>query len=171
MITPLFVHVFRFLLLLLVQVFVLNNVVISGVFNPYVYIYFLLLLPLTIPHWQLLLLSFFTGLAIDLFTHSIGLHAFACTFVGFIRPFVVASVQPAGGYNPEDRPTIGHMGPRWFLAYSIPIVYLFHALLFIVETLSVNQLLLVLLKSLVSATVALVIIVLFEFFFSKRRVR
>lgn len=171
MITPLLNHILRFLSLLLLQVFVLNNVVITGVFNPYVYIYFLLLLPLSVSHWQLLLLSFATGLVVDFFTHSIGLHAFACTFLGFIRPFMVASVQPAGGYNEGDRPTMGHMGLRWFLTYSIPLIVLFHVVLFFVETLSVNQFLFVLLKALVSSTVAIVIILLFEFFFSQRRAR
>lgn len=171
MISPLLNHLLRFLSLLLLQVFVLNNVVITGVFNPYVYIYFLLLLPLSIPHWQLLLFSFATGLTVDFFTHSIGLHAFACTFLGFIRPLIVASVQPAGGYNEGDRPTMGHMGLRWFLTYSIPLIFLFHAVLFLVETLSVNQLWFVLLKALVSSAVAAVIIFLFEFFFSQRHSR
>jgi hypothetical protein len=171
MISPVLNHVLRFLLLLLLQVFVLNNVVLTGVFNPYVYIYFILLLPLAMPHWQLLLIAFVTGLTLDFFMHSLGLHAFACTFIGFIRPFIIGTVQPAGGYNPEDRPTVGNMGLRWFLSYSLPIVFLFHAVLFLVETLSVNQLLFVLLKALVSALVASVIIVLFEFFFSKRLTR
>ncbi len=60
-------HAFRFLALLLLQVFVLNNVEMPGVFNPYVYIYFLLLLPLDMPRWWLLLVSFGTGLALDFF--------------------------------------------------------------------------------------------------------
>jgi hypothetical protein len=171
MTTPALNHVLRFLALLLLQIFVLNNIVLTGVFNPSVYIYFILLLPLGIPHWQLLLISFAAGLTIDLFTHSLGLHAFTCTFIAFIRPFIIAATQPSGGYNPEDKPTIGNMGFRWFLSYSLPMVFLFHALLFLVETLSVNQLFYVMLKSLVSALVAELIIVLFEFFFSKRTVR
>jgi hypothetical protein len=77
-------------------------------------------------------------------------------------------VQPPGGYSPDDRPTIGSMGFRWFLNYSLPLVFVYHLVLFLVETLSVNQIGFVLLKASISALIAEVIIVLFEFFFSKR---
>ena len=161
-------HLLRFLSLLLLQVFVLNNVVITGMFNPYVYIYFILVLPMQMPRAWLLIVSFMAGLTLDFFAHSLGIHAFVCTLIGFVRPYWIALVEPPGGYNPEDRPTLGSMGFRWFLSYALPLIFVFHLVLFLIETLSVNQVLFVLLKAAVSALVASVIIVLFEFFFSKR---
>lgn len=168
MINPSLNHILRFLLLLLLQVFVLNNIVLTGIFNPYVYIYFILLLPMTIPRAWLLVIAFLAGLTLDFFTHSIGIHAFVCVLIAFIRPFLIDIVQPPGGYSPEDRPSIGSMGFRWFLNYSVPLVFVYHIVLFFLETLSVNQVGFVLLKASVSALIASVIIILFEFFFSKR---
>jgi len=168
MINPSLSHILRFLTLLLLQVFVLNNVVLTGVFNPCVFVYFLLVLPLNIPRAWLLLLGFLAGLVLDFFTHSIGINAFVCVLIAFMRPFMINAVQPPGGYENDDRPTIGGMGFRWFLTYSLPLVFVYHLVLFLVETLSVNQLGFVLLKAVVSALLAEAIIVLFEFFFSKR---
>ncbi|MCU0363051.1 MAG: rod shape-determining protein MreD, partial [Bacteroidales bacterium] len=50
-----------FLLLILAQVLVFNNIQFSGFINPYVYVLFILLLPLAVPGWLLLLLAFITG--------------------------------------------------------------------------------------------------------------
>jgi hypothetical protein len=161
-------HIIRFIILLALQVLVFNNLMLPGMFNPYIYIYFLLLLPIAMPRWQLLFVAFITGFIMDVFTHSIGMHAFACVLIGYIRPYILDLVKPSGGYNPEDRPTLGYMGFSWFLTYSIPLILIFHFVLFLVETLSVNQLLFILLKTILSSLMASMIIVLFEFFFSKK---
>ena len=168
MITPGFTHLLRFLALLLLQVFVLNNVVITGMFNPYVYVYFVLALPMSIPRAGLLVLSFLAGLTVDYFSHSLGIHAFTCTLIGFVRPYMFNLIQPPGGYSNEDRPAIGSMGFGWYVRYALPLLFVFHLVLFLLETLSANQLLFVLSKAAASTAVATAIVVLFEFFFSKR---
>lgn len=168
MINPSLSHVLRFLTLLLLQVFVLNNVVLTGIFNPYVFVYFLLVLPFNIPRAWLLAIGFLTGLTLDFFTHSIGMNAFVCVLIAFVRPYMINLAQPPGGYGGDDRPTIGSMGFQWFLTYSLPLVFVYHLVLFLVETLSVNQMGFVLLKASISALITELIIVLFEFFFSKR---
>jgi rod shape-determining protein MreD len=74
-----------FILLILFQVLLFNNIQFSGYVNPYVYIMFILLLPVEIPSWLLLLLSFATGLIMDFFSGSPGMHTSATVFAGFIR--------------------------------------------------------------------------------------
>ena len=66
-----------FILLILLQVLLFNNIQFSGYINPYVYILFILLLPVEIPAWILLLLSFAAGGIIDFFSGSPGMHASA----------------------------------------------------------------------------------------------
>jgi len=56
-----------FILLVLLQILLFNNIQFSGYVNPYVYIMFILLLPVEIPSWLLLILAFFTGMTIDIF--------------------------------------------------------------------------------------------------------
>src|SRR5674536_70033 len=83
-----------FILLVLFQVLLLNNIQFSGYVNPYVYIMFILLLPVEFPSWLLLLLSFATGLIIDFFSGSPGMHTSATVLAGFVRPYVLRIVAP-----------------------------------------------------------------------------
>jgi rod shape-determining protein MreD len=72
-----------FIILILLQVLLFNNIQFSGYINPYVYIMLILLLPVEIPAWSLLLISFFTGLTVDFFTGTPGMHASATLLSGF----------------------------------------------------------------------------------------
>ena len=64
-------------ILILLQVLLFNNIQFSGYVNPYVYVMFILILPVEIPSWLLLLLSFMTGIVIDLFSGTPGMHSSA----------------------------------------------------------------------------------------------
>ena len=51
-------NIVRFILLILIQVFVLNNIRFSGFINPYIYILIILLLPVRFPRWASLIVGF-----------------------------------------------------------------------------------------------------------------
>ena len=68
---------FIFIALVLTQVLVLNHIQFSGFVNPYIYVLFVLLLPMGSPRYVVLLLAFFIGLTIDVFSNSPGIHSFA----------------------------------------------------------------------------------------------
>ena len=70
-------NIFRFIILVLVQVLVLNNIQFLGYINPYIYILFILSLPVRTPRWASLLLAFVLGLTIDIFANTPGMHASA----------------------------------------------------------------------------------------------
>jgi len=78
-----------FIALFLLQVFLFDNLSLSVYLAPLVYVSFLVLLPLNISHGLLVLIGFATGLILDVFTGTGGLHTIAATFTGFIRPGVV----------------------------------------------------------------------------------
>src|SRR5580658_7192394 len=118
MTTNILVQLFRFIILVGIQVLVLNNLELNGVFNPYIYPLFILLLPINTPKWLLLLLGFGTGLVIDMFSNTMGMHAAATTLLAYMRPYILNVLQPSGGYEPEDKPTLSNMGFRWFITYS-----------------------------------------------------
>ena len=83
---PLVKNIIRFIVLILVQVLVLNNMNLGGYLNPYIYVLFLLLLPANINRSLLLIIAFITGLTIDYFANTLGLHAAASVFLAFLRP-------------------------------------------------------------------------------------
>ncbi|MEZ4853610.1 rod shape-determining protein MreD [Flavobacterium sp.] len=84
--TTVLLNITRFLVLLFAQVLVFNNINILGYINPYPYILFILLFPINGNKFLLLLSSFLLGLLIDMFSNSAGIHAFASTFLAYIRP-------------------------------------------------------------------------------------
>jgi rod shape-determining protein MreD len=122
-----------FVLLVLLQVLFFNNIQFSGFVNPYVYIMFILLLPFEIPSWALLFVSFFTGLIIDFFSGSHGMHTSATVFAGFVRPYVLRVISPRDGYESSGDPSMAIFGFRWFLLYSLLIVGIHHSILFYLE--------------------------------------
>ena len=76
---------FLFIFLFLLQVFVLNNVLLFGYVNPYVYISFIFLFPFKKNRFPILTAAFSLGLLIDFFSNSGGIHAFATLFIAFVR--------------------------------------------------------------------------------------
>jgi len=123
----------QFLVLVLLQVFILNNVQLGGFINPYIYILFIILLPVNTPKWLLLVLGFVLGLSIDLFAHTPGMNSSASVFLAFIRPYILEIVAPREGYEKDSSPRIKIYGFTWFLRYAFIMVLAHHFVLFYIE--------------------------------------
>ena len=105
-------------MLIVLQLLIFNNIQFSGFVNPYVYVMFILILPMAIPTWILLLLSFMTGIVIDIFAGTMGVHAFATVMAGFVRPWVLSLNITAEASEPEMSPSSHSNGLRWFFIYT-----------------------------------------------------
>jgi hypothetical protein len=161
----------RFIILTLIQVLILNNLQLPGVFNPYIYPLFLLLLPIKMPQWILLLVGFAAGLTIDLFSNTMGMHAAASVLLCYMRPQVLKLVEPSGGYEQTDKPSLSYMGFRWFATYASILVVIHHLFFFFLETLEFGQFGFMLLKIVLSTLLSLALIFLTEFFFMRKKAR
>lgn len=126
-------NVLRFIVLVLLQVLVFNNIQINGYINPYIYVLFILLLPFETPGWLILLVSFALGFSIDLFAGTIGIHTSATLFMGFVRPLILTLLSPRDGYDPGTFPRVHYYGPLWFLKYAAILVFTHHLFLFYIE--------------------------------------
>ncbi len=171
MIIDFFYQLIRFVLLVLIQVLILNNLQLPGIFNPYIYPLFLLLLPIRMPQGLLLIIGFVTGLTIDTFSNTMGMHAAACVLLCFMRPQVLSVIGPSGGYEQTDKPTLAHMGFRWFAIYTSILIVIHHLFFFFLETLEFRQFGFMILKILLSTSLSLLLIFLTESFFIKRKSR
>ncbi|HPY66859.1 MAG TPA: rod shape-determining protein MreD [Bacteroidales bacterium] len=152
-----------FVLLILLQVLLFNNIQFSGYVNPYVYLMFILILPVEIQSWLLLLISFLTGFLIDLFSGTPGMHSSATVLAGFIRPFILRIKSPRDGYEAGSNPSMFMYGFRWFLGYSIPIVFIHHFALFYLEVFRFTDFFNTLLRVLLSSLFTITFILLLEF--------
>ena len=84
----LFMNIFRFLLLLAVQIIIFNNMNFLGYISPFPYILFIILYPVNSNKFGLLLASFFLGLILDIFSNSGGIHTSACLVLAYYRPYL-----------------------------------------------------------------------------------
>ncbi|NJW54870.1 rod shape-determining protein MreD, partial [Salinimicrobium oceani] len=79
----------RFVVLLLLQVLLLNNINFLGYINPYLYVLFIILFPFSGSQTLLIFLSFLLGWGVDIFEDSGGINAAACLVAAFIRPVLL----------------------------------------------------------------------------------
>lgn len=122
-----------FVIYLFFQVIILKNSVLFGSAFCFLYIGYLLVLPVeTNPLW-LMLIGFAMGLFVDMFYDSVGIHASASVAIMYLRNFWLTRVTPQGGYDNGAVPSIAADGLQWFLTYAIPMVFVHHAILFFIE--------------------------------------
>jgi rod shape-determining protein MreD len=153
---------FRFAILVLVQVLLFNQVHLGGFINPYVYVLFILLLPVSMPRYQVLLLSFLTGIVIDWFSNTLGLHAAASVLMGFVR-FPVIKLITQKESDQSDFPGLMQTGTRWFLLYLSILVVIHHFFLFFIEVFSFENFHLTLLRSLASSLFTVFVLFLSQY--------
>lgn len=157
-------NIFRFVVVILFQVLVLNNVMINGYMIPYIYILFILLMPFETPRWVQLLSGFALGLAMDLFTGTLGMHTAASVLVAFVRPYLLQLLASRDGYEPETFPRIHYYGFLWFLKYAALIVVIHHLALFYLEVFQLKHFFSTLLRVILSSILSTSTIVLSQYF-------
>ena len=91
-----------FVVLVLIQVLILNNIHFLRIATPFLYLYFIIKMPVGTSRDLVVLFSFLLGLVIDMFSNTPGMHAAACTLAGFIREplirFFMGKDLPEGIY-------------------------------------------------------------------------
>lgn len=161
----------RFIVLVLFQVLVLNHIELHNTINPFLYVLFILLLPLNIPVWALLILAFALGIVVDMFSNTMGIHTAATVFMAYCRPFVLNTVTPRGGYEHEPVPGLKNMGVQWFITYSSVLVLLHHLILFNLEIFRLSEFFFTMLRVIASSVFTVVLILITQYFFTKGKER
>ena len=157
----------RFVVLVLLQVLVFKGITFGGDWashiNLIVYPIFIILLPLRTPHFLLVILGFLIGITIDMFYDSLGVHASACVFIGFIRPIVLAFLAPQGGYNMSFSPTKARYGNTWFLIYASVMLFLHLFFYFSVEAFTFYHIGQIFMKTLFTFFISMIFIIVYQF--------
>ncbi len=164
-----FTNIVRFVGLILIQVLVMNRINFYGFLNPYIYILFILLLPFETPGWLLLILSFGTGLTVDIFSGTLGLHAASTVFLGFMRPAIIKFVGEKPEYDITTQPKLEQMGLKWFMAYAIVMTFTHHLFLNFVDVFSFTEFWQTLLRVVISTLATFLFIMLFEYIFATKK--
>ncbi len=161
-------NIIRFMVLVLVQILVLNNIQVSGYIVPHIYILFILLLPFETPRWLLLIAAFALGITVDLFTQTHGMHAAATVFIAFLRPWVLEMSAPRDGYEPGTFPRVFYYGFQWFLRYTVILVLAHHIFLFYLEIFRFTEFFSTLMRVLLSSLLSITLIMLSQYFIYRK---
>ena len=165
------VNLLRFIILVFVQVFLLKNIAVYGLSTPYLYILFILLLPFDIPNVLLFTLAFVTGITIDAFYDSPGLHATACVILALVRIIFIRLTVQKDGFDNEPEPTLSIMGLRWFFTYALVLTLVHHFFLFFLESFSISDFSYTLSRFLLSSLFTVFLILLTGILFYTRKER
>lgn len=156
-------NIIRFIGLILLQALVLNNIDFGPYIHPYLYVMALMMLPFTTPVWLVMLIGFFAGLSLDMFTTTIGLHASTGVFVGMVRQPILRLIAPRNGYDPTYNPTMQDYGFQWYITFTLFMVSAHHTWYFFIEYFKFSEIPFTLLKIILSSIVSLVLISLAQF--------
>jgi|TARA_R110002051_G_scaffold10175_11_gene38811 rod shape-determining protein MreD len=157
----------RFLGLLIAQIFIFNNLNVFGYINPLPYVLFLLVFPFTANRSLFILIAFLTGLTMDMFGNSGGIHAAACLVLAYVRPLVLRATY---GVSYEYNSVKLSKGSFYERIVFISILVLVHHLVFFsLEVFNVSSILYILKKTLLTSVGTIIFCVLFNILFSTSR--
>lgn len=162
-------NIFYFVVLLLVQVLILDQISLSIYANAFVYVLFIMMLPIETNKYFVLFLGLFMGLCVDVFGSTFGLHASAGLLVAFFRPFVLRIYSPHDGYESNKQLSIRNYGLMWFVKYAISLIIVHHVWLYFFECLSVANILQTLAKIGISSLATLFVSTLFHLLLMSRK--
>ncbi len=170
MITHIPKYIFNFFFFVLLQVFILNKIELSGQLNPFLYIIFIITLPFETPGWLLLVLGAVTGLTVDMFLNTAGMHMAATVLLAYVRPYVLRGIAPRDNYEPGTLPIPSHYGFGWFLKYTFILTLIHHLLFFITDSFG-NKGFITTLSTTVLSSVFTVVIILITMLFTYTKKR
>ncbi|MBL7847643.1 MAG: Rod shape-determining protein MreD [Cyclobacteriaceae bacterium] len=116
-----------------------------------------------------MLSGFLLGFGIDIFYDSLGLHALSLVLVAYVRNYWLTTITPQGGYDAGEGPTLASNGLQWFLVYSLPLLFIHHAVLFFLEAGGFSVFWYTMSKIVTSLLFTMTILLLFQYFSFRRR--
>ena len=163
-------NIVRFAIFIFVQVYVLNKIPsLHRLIVPYLYFLFILWLPFSVSRIGLLIIGFATGLSLDYFMMTPGLHAAACVLVAYVRPFVINVLAPkdATEFNYRE-PSPKAMGWTPYAVYVLVLTILHHGYMVFLEWLDFGRFFDFIIKVIATTGISMLLIFMVELLFPRR---
>lgn len=157
----------RFICLILAQVLIFSNIDFMGYINPYPYMLFILVFPFNANRSLYLFIAFLTGLTMDMFDNSGGIHAAACLVIAYFRPIALRlTFGVSYEYNAIKLPNVSFYER---LVYISSLVFVHHLVLFSLEVFNISNIIYILKKTLFTGIFTSILCLMFNILFSSRR--
>lgn len=160
-------YILYFILFSLVQIIFFRNILLFDYALCFVYLGYLLILPIDIKPIPLMLIGFGMGLLIDSFFDTVGINAFVCVLIAYIRPYILKLLTPGGGYDALMEISIRYMGFVWFIKYAALLIFIHHFIFFSLEAWNISFFLDVFIRTVLSTIFTLFVIVLLQYLFNR----
>ncbi len=159
---------FRFLILVLIQVLVLNNIYFFGYINPNIYILFIFLYPLEKERGNFLWVSFLLGLSIDFFSNSGGINAAATVCIAYFRLPIFRLVLNKPDLDFKLFRLNNESLLRILVLVSI-LTFIHHFIVFGLEYFSLQNLKIIIYKSVSTSVFTIILSILSILLFTKKK--
>ena len=150
-----------FILLVFLQIWIFDNIHLFGFATPLLYIYFLIKLPIKLSRNIVMLLSALLGFIIDVFGGTLGLNMTAMIIIGFLRYYLLKLFAPKDVFD-DYSPSFNSFGTYFFIRYAGITTLIHIILLYMIESLSVFNPLLLSLRIIGSFILTILLIFAFE---------
>lgn len=160
--------VIHFLILLLIQLTILDNVQLHSYMYINIYILIIYILPYRLRNATILFFGFFLGLFIDLANNTMGIHAAATTLITYIRPRLLMLTSNREQIDDiQGKQKISDFG--WFFKYILISTAVFNVVLILGEAFSIQNFLITLLRIICSTVASIFFILLYYFIALKKK--
>ena len=163
-------NILRFAVFILIQVLLLNKIPhLHRFITPYIYFLFLLWLPFSVSRQWLLVIGFLTGLTLDYFTMTPGLHTAACLLIAYVRPFLISVLMPkdSSDFNYRE-PSPKAMLWTPYLVYVFVLTLLHHGYMVFLQWLSFGSFLDFIIKVIATTAISMLLIITVELLFPRK---
>lgn len=160
--------VIHFLILLLIQLTILDNVQLHSYMYINIYTLIIYILPYRLRNATILFFGFFLGLFIDLANNTMGIHAAATTLIAYIRPRLLMLTSNREQIDDiQGKQKISDFG--WFFKYILISTAVFNVVLILGEAFSIQNFLITLLRIICSTVASIFFILLYYFIALKKK--
>ena len=159
----------RFVLFLLVQTLILNQIEIGFGIQLMIYPLFIMLLSFDTGVLSLLAISFTLGICIDAFSNTFGLHTSSLLVFSFLRPVIFKLFDTREGYDLLLEPTVLNMGNGWFIKSFGSLLLIHHFWFYLLEMFKLNDIGYVLEKTVYSLPLSFFLCVLLQYLFVNKQ--
>lgn len=161
-------HIVRMLIFVAAQGLIFGQLEFGYGIHPMVYPLFILMLPFDTRPIVLMVLAFFTGVGVDFFMNTFGLHASAAVLTAYIRPELYRLFSPRDGYDALKEPSMSEWGVKWFIRVAGIAVLIHHTWFFLLEYFKWTAWKEIIQSTILSAIVTFIIFIVIQVLFFKK---
>lgn len=163
-----FISLLLFVLMVFLQI-ICNRICIFNIAVPFVFIYFILRLPLTLSINWVMTLSFLIGFVVDIFSNTLGMFSMSCVILAVFRKPIFSLFYPREDELTIPIPSIRTLGVGNYIKYMFTLTVLFCTCIYIIQLFTFSNIMLTLLRIIGSSILSAIILFGFDSIANTRR--